>query len=94
MADPLPEIYCDLNARMTEHGYSLERPGSLDDLSKSGLTLAAAVGKRFTFYADDTKDDGTPDDIMFFGSVVSDPLHGYLAVKDGDFYHRSESSRG
>jgi hypothetical protein len=95
MADQLPEVYCDLNARMTELGYSLERRGSVEDLSKVGFTLAAAVGKRFTFYMDDAKDDGTPDDIMFSGTVVHDPEHGYLAIKDdGDFYHRSESSRG
>ncbi len=95
MSDRLPEVYCDLNARMTEHGYSLERRGSVDDLAKLGLTLASAVGMRFTFYMDDADEDGTPNDIMFNGVVMNDPHYGYLAIKDhSDFYHRSDVSRG
>jgi hypothetical protein len=46
---PHPEIYCDLNAAMIDRGYSLERRGSVDDLARLGLTLADAVGMRFTF---------------------------------------------
>jgi hypothetical protein len=87
---PHPEVYCDLNARMTEHGYSLERRGSVEDLAKLGLTLEQAVGKRFTFYMDDANDKGEPDDIMFNGVVVKDERWGYMAVADSDVYWRSE----
>lgn len=87
----LPEIYCDLNARMTEKGYSLERRGSVEDLEKLGLTLDAAVGRRFTFYMDDGDAQGRPDDIMWEGVVVQDEKWGYLAQAEGeDFYHRSD----
>ena len=88
---PYPEIYCDLNARMTEHGYSLERRGSVDDLEKLGLTLSSAVGMRFTFVQGDADENGNPDDIMFNGVVVHDPKWGYLALADGDgIYWRSQ----
>lgn|SRR6185437_8839756 len=87
----LPEVYCDLNAQMTERGYSLERRGSLEDLARLGLTLETAVGRRFTFYMDDGDAEGRPDDIMWEGRVVHDPKWGYLGQFDGDgFYHRSD----
>lgn len=57
----LREIYCDLNARMTERGYSLEHRGSIVDLEKLGLTLRTAMGKRFTFYMDDGDAQGRPE---------------------------------
>jgi hypothetical protein len=85
-----PEIYCDFNAHMTERGYSLERHGSVVALEKMGLTLEQAVGKRFTFYADDGNEAGEPDDLMVDGYVVKDPEWGYLAIAEGDFYQRSE----
>jgi hypothetical protein len=87
----LPEVYCDLNARMTKAGYALNRRGSVDDLAKLGLTLASALGRRFTFYMDDGDDQGRPDDIMWEGVVVHDGNWGYLALNDGgDYYHRSD----
>ena len=90
-ASQLPEVYCDLNARMTENGYSLERHGSVEDLAKYGLTLEDAVGRRFTFYMDDGDDQGRPDDIMWEGVVVHDKQWGYLAQQEGSaFYHRSD----
>jgi hypothetical protein len=90
---PYPEIYCDLNARMTERGYSLERSGSVEDLKKLGFTLDAAVGQRFTFVMDDADEHGRPDDIMFNGVVIHDDQNGYLAQADDDgFYWRSEIS--
>ncbi len=93
MPDHPSKIYCDLNARMTERGYSLERKGSIEDFAKAGLTLTSAVGMRFTFYMDDEALDGVPNDIMFNGLVVHDTDHGYLAVRDeGDFYHNPQRS--
>jgi hypothetical protein len=90
---PYPEIYCDLNARMSDHGYSLERDGSIADLANLGLTLEAAVGKRFTFLMDDTDEDGNPDDVMFNGVVAHDARFGYIALADEDgVYWRSEIS--
>jgi hypothetical protein len=90
---PFPEIYCDLNARMTERGYSLERNGSVADLARLGLTLETAVGKRFTFVMDDADENGVPDDIMFNGVIVHDPQWGYLALADDDdVYWRSQLS--
>ena len=90
---PFPEIYCDLNARMTERGYSLERNGSVSDLSNLGLTLEAAVGRRFTFFMDDGDENGNPDDIMFNGVVIHDSEWGYLAIMDeDDVYWRSHIS--
>jgi hypothetical protein len=88
---PFPEVYCDLNARMIERGYSLERQGSVHDLDALGLTLESAVGMRFTFVMDDADDDGNPDDIMFNGVVVHDAKWGFLALADDDFvYWRSQ----
>ena len=55
---PLAEIYCDLNARMTDRGYSLERRGSVEDLAKLGLTLAGAVGRRVAFVQGDADEQG------------------------------------
>ena len=79
----VPEIYCDLNARMTENGYSLERSGSIQDLAKLGLTLEQAVGRRFSFNGgEDVDENGKPADVMFGGLVVKDPQWGYLAVAD------------
>jgi hypothetical protein len=90
---PYPEIYCDLNARMTERGYSLERRGSVEDLKTLGLDLASAVGRQFTFVMDDADKHGQPDDIMFNGVVIHDDKYGYLAQADGDgFYWRSQIS--
>ena len=88
---PHPEIYCDLNARMTHRGYSLERRGSVDDLAKLGLTLEQAVGMRFTFVQDDADEHGKPNDIMFNGIVIHDSGWGYLALADeDDVYWRSQ----
>jgi hypothetical protein len=81
----VPEIYCDLNAGMTENGYSLERRGSIEDLAKLGLTLEQAVGMKFIFNGgEDSDENGNPADIMFNGFVVKDSRWGYLAVSDED----------
>jgi hypothetical protein len=91
---PYPEIYCDLNARMIERGYSLERRGSVDDLARLGLVLADAVGMRFTFVQDDADEQGNPDEIMFNGIVVHDTKWGYLAYADEDgVYWRSQLAK-
>ena len=89
---PFPEIFCDLNAAMTDRGYSLERNGSIEDLRKLGLTLASAVGRRFTFNGGEDMDQvGRTSDIMFNGVVVHDPEWGYLAKADEDgVYWRSD----
>lgn len=76
---------------MTDRGYSLERNGSISDLSNLGLTLETAVGKRFTFFMDDGDENGNPDDIMFNGVIAHDPESGYLAIMDeDDVYWRSQ----
>jgi len=63
----------------------------VDDLSKLGLSLSAAVGMRFTFVGGDDGVEGKPDDIMFNGVVVQDSTWGYLALADADgVYWRSE----
>ncbi len=59
-----PEIYCDLNGRVSERGYSLELRGSVNAFEKLGLTLERAVGERFTFYIDDENERGEPDDLI------------------------------
>ena len=81
---------------MTDHGFSLERRGSVDDLTKLGLDLRSAVGKRFVFSMDDADENGNPDDIMFIGTVQHDEEWGYLAVMDtpDDFFWRSHISKG
>jgi len=80
---PLPEIYCDINARMTDNGYSLERQGSIEDLARLGLTLDMAVGEEFLFSGGaDEDDNGQPADIVFRGMVVKHPAWGYLAQAD------------
>ena len=85
----LREIYCDLNARMTDKGYSLERRGSVDDLQKLGLTLESAKGMRFRFYMDDADDDGTPNDIMFDGVIIQDNEFGFLAEQESEIFWRN-----
>ena len=86
----LKEIYCDLNAQMTEKGYSLERRGSLKDLESFGLSFEESVGKKFRFFMDDTDDDGSPNDIMFEGVVIFSQEHGFLAERQSDIYWRSD----
>ena len=92
MKNHLKEIYCDLNARMTENGYSLERNGSIRDLQKLGLSLEKAIGKRFRFYMDDANDDGKPNDIMFDGVVVFSKEYGYLAEQESKIFWRDDIS--
>lgn len=88
---PHPEIFCDFNAQMTDRGYSLERAGSIADLARLGLTLADAVGRRFTFNGGDDGAEGEEDDILCNGVVIHDPAWGYLAFADEDgIYWRSE----
>ena len=88
-----PEIYCDLNGRVSERGYSLELRGSVDAFDKLGLSLERAVGERFTFYMDDENERGERGDLMFDGIVVNDPRWGYIALADDDgFYRRSARS--
>ncbi|WP_444901143.1 hypothetical protein ACJJIG_14390 [Microbulbifer sp. SSSA007] len=88
----LKEIYCDLNARMTENGYSLERRGSVNDLERVGLTLELALGMKFRFYMDDLDKHGKPDDIMFEGIVIHDSEFGYLAKQQSEVFWRSDIS--
>ena len=82
MKPALPEIFCDLNARMTDNGYALTS-GSLQDLASLGLTVEQAVGMQFTFNAgDDTSEGGDPVEIVFDGTIESDAKWGFLAVAD------------
>ena len=83
------EIYCDLNARMDEKLYSLERNGTVIDLEKLGLTLESSVGMRFRFFSDDLDDDNKPDDIMFDGIVVLSEEWGYCAQQESEIFWRS-----
>ena len=76
-----PEICCDLNARMTENGYSLQIRSAIDDLARLGLTLEQAVGRRFLFNAGaDTNENGELAEIIFYGVVAKTPEWGYLAL--------------
>ena len=78
----LPEIFCDLNAQMTVHGYLLTT-GSHQDLAKLGLTAETALGMRFTFNGgDDTREGEEPVEIVFDGTIQKDQKWGYLAVSD------------
>ena len=83
------EIYCDLNSMMTDKDYRLVT-GSMRDLEKTGLTLEQAKGKKFTFYMDDADDDGTPNDIMFDGTIVSSAEYKYSIERQSDFYWRND----
>jgi hypothetical protein len=82
MKPAFPEIFCDLNSRMTDNGYALTN-GSVQDLARLGLTAEQAIGMQFTFNAgDDTPDGDDPVEIMFDGTIEKDPEWGYLAVSD------------
>ncbi|EGD09341.1 hypothetical protein [Xanthomonas vesicatoria] len=82
MKPALPDIFCDLNARMTENGYALAS-GSIEDLARLGLTPEQAVGMPFIFNGgDDTPDGGDPVEIVFDGTIERDSRWGYLAVSD------------
>lgn len=75
-----PEVYFDINARMTERGYLLTG-GSLADLSKLGLTPAEAVGMEFTFNGgNDVDNNGIPVEIIFDGTIKWSAEYGYLAI--------------
>lgn len=88
---PYPEIYCDFNTRLTEHGYSVQTIGSRQDLERLGLTLEQAVGKRFVLVQEDANENGERDDMMINGIIAKDEAWGYLAIADPDgFYWRSE----
>jgi hypothetical protein len=80
--DSPPELYFDLNARMTDDGYLATCQGTLDDLAKLGLTLDQAVGRRFAFAQPDTNDKGELDAWYFTGTIVKDAKFGYIAVAD------------
>jgi len=80
--DSPPELYFDLNARMTDSGYLATCRGTLDDLAKLGLTLEQAVGRRFAFVQPDSNEKGEPDAWYFTGTIVNDAEFGYLAVAD------------
>ena len=82
MKPALPDIFCDLNACMTDNGYALTI-GSIQDLARLGLTAEQAVGMQFTFNGgDDTSDGGEPVEIVFDGTIEKDQKWGYLAVSD------------
>ena len=89
-----PEIFCDLNAQMTENGYLLTR-GSVDDLSKCGLTLESAIGKEFLFCDPSADRDkaGVIQDICFTGYVERNQEFGFLAIQTGDLYWREAVTR-
>ncbi|MEC7120329.1 MAG: hypothetical protein VXW65_10555 [Pseudomonadota bacterium] len=77
-----PEVYFDINARMTERGYLLTS-GSLANLSQLGLTPSKAVGMKFTFNGgNDVDNDGTPVEVIFDGTIEWSAEYGYLAVTD------------
>lgn len=85
-----PEIWCDFNGGMTEHGY-LPTVGTVQDLAALGLTLESAVGLRFVFFSGDADEHGNPDDIMHNGTIVRDSKFGFLLeADDTGFYWRSE----
>ena len=82
-----PEIFCDLNSRMTENGYLLTA-GSYQDLANLGLTVEAAVGKQFTFNGGDDSLEGKDQvEIIFNGTIERDEKWGYLAVSDPEGVH-------
>ncbi len=84
----LSEICIDLNARMTDTGYSLQIRGAIEDLAKFGLTLEEAVGKQFLFNGGtDTDEHGQAAEIVFRGVVTKDPVWGFLAVCDESGLH-------
>ena len=88
--ESLPEIFCDLNAGATLGTFRLTN-GSFEDLDKIGLTVDAAVGKRFLFNGgDDTDEDGMLADVCFVGTIINDPTFGYLAkvAESGIFWRR------
>jgi len=77
---------------MTEGCYSLERNGSVKDLERIGLSLETAIGQRFRFYMDDADEDGTLNDIMFYGVVIFSDEYGYLAEQDGEIFWCNDTS--
>jgi len=88
-----PEVFIDLNAAMTENGYALTN-GSIEDLSKVGLTVEQAVGMLFTFNGgEDTIEGGAPVEIVFDGTIEEHPKWGYLAVSDSKgIYWRAKTA--
>jgi hypothetical protein len=86
MSTNLPEIYVDVNARLTENGYRLT-DGSYADLRRLGLTVEQAVGTQFLFNSGEDEDDsGNPADLVFTGSIVKDEQWGYLAIAEADSF--------
>ena len=82
MKQPLPEVFFDPNARMTENGYAVTN-GSIEDLARIGLTPEQAVGMAFTFNGgDDSAEGEEPVEIVFDGTVERHPKWGYLAISN------------
>lgn len=92
MKGRLPEVFCDLNARMTENGYLLTS-GSLADLVALGLSPEQAVGMQFTFNGgDDADEEGHPAEILFEGAIEKDEKWGCLAImRNGSVYWRRKN---
>lgn len=72
----------------------LTQIGTRKDLERTGLVLQE--GLRVKFYSDDAADDGTPDDLLFEGTVHfdADKKSWYALLDPDSFHHRSEALRG
>jgi hypothetical protein len=72
----------------------LKQIGTRNDLERTQLVLKE--GLRVKFYSDDGADDGTPDDLLFEGTVhFDDEKKLWYALLDPDsFHHRSEELKG
>ncbi|NDQ57635.1 MAG: hypothetical protein GZ088_11240 [Acidipila sp.] len=72
----------------------LSQIGTKKDLERTKLILKD--GLRIQFHCDDAADDGTPEDLLFEGTVHfdADKKSWYALLDPESFHHRSEALRG
>jgi len=86
----LPRVYADFNKQDRDGRLVLTCAGTKQDLERLGLTLSD--GLKLLFYADDTDENGKPDDIEVEGVVTYDPTNErwVAAYQAGEIRHASE----
>lgn len=86
----LPRVYADFNKQDKEGRLVLTCSGTQQDLLRLGLVLSD--GLKVLFYADDTDENGNPDDIEVEGVVKYDltKKRWVAFIRHEDIRHASE----
>jgi len=93
--DGLPEVFCDLNASISESQFVSTCNGTRESLAKLGLTAETAIGTTFLFNGgDDADPNGAPADIMFVGQFQRTEKFGIVIhMNEKGVFWRSHKDR-